>query len=135
MTAIWQNNGAGWHLLVPRGFPNEATLHDLVEQTPHLLPLAGNPRLIVIGREVQLVNGCADLIAIEPNGRISVIEIKLARNAEARRAAIASDPCEFVRVGNDPNRLNLPFLHLNGQDGEYLTASADDQGYLTVDFL
>jgi hypothetical protein len=99
------------------------------------------------------VNGFADLIAIEPNGRISVIEIKLARNAEARRAVIAQvlayaayfsrrvvlcfslDSCEFVRVGNDPNRLNLPFLHLNGQDGEYLTASADDQGYLTVDFL
>ena len=73
MTATWQNDGTGWHLLVPRGFPNEATLHDLVEQAPHLLPLAGNPRLIVIGREVQLVNGFADLIAIEPNGRISVI--------------------------------------------------------------
>ena len=128
MTAIWQNNGTGWHLLVPRGFPNEASLHDLVEQAPHLLPLAGNPRLIVIGREVQLVNGFADLIAIEPNGRITVIEIKLARNAEARRAVIAQvlayaasfsrgvvlcfslDSCEFFRVGNDPNRLNLPFV-------------------------
>lgn len=52
MTAIWQNDGTSWHLLVPTGFPNEATLHDLVEQAPHLLPLAGSPRLIVIGREV-----------------------------------------------------------------------------------
>jgi RecB family endonuclease NucS len=89
MTAIWQNDGTGWHLLVPTGFPNEATLHNLVEQAPHLLPLAGNPQLIVVGREVQLGNGFADLIAIEPNGRIAVIEIKLARNAEARRAVIA----------------------------------------------
>jgi hypothetical protein len=47
----------------------------------------------------------------------------------------SSDPCEFFRVGNDPNRLNLPFRHIDGQDGEYLTASADDQGGLTVDFL
>ena len=47
----------------------------------------------------------------------------------------SSDPCEFFRVGNDPNRLNLPFLHINGQDGECLTACADDQGCLTVDFL
>ena len=89
MTAIWQNNGIDWHLLTPTGFPNEATLHDLVEQAPHLLPLASSPRLIVIGREVQLGSGFADLIAIEPNGRIAVIEIKLARNAEARRAIIA----------------------------------------------
>ena len=22
MTAVWQNNGAGWHLLVPAGFPD-----------------------------------------------------------------------------------------------------------------
>mgnify|MGYP001487093188 CR=1 FL=1 len=89
MTAIWQNDGAGWHLIAPTGFPDEATLHSLVEQAPHLLPLAGSPRLIVLGREVQLGNGYADLIAVEPNGRIAVIEIKLASNAEARRAVVA----------------------------------------------
>ncbi len=89
MTAIWQNDGSGWHLLSPTGFPNEEKLHTLVEKAPHLLPLAGTPRLIVLGREVQLGNGYADLIAIEPTGRIAIIEIKLARNAEARRAAIA----------------------------------------------
>ena len=54
-----------------------------------MLPLAGTPQLIVLGREVQLGNGYADLIAIEPSGRIAIIEIKLARNAEARRAVIA----------------------------------------------
>jgi len=77
MTAIWQNDGTGWHLLVPTSFPNEATLHDLVEQAPHLLPLAGNPSLVVLGREVQLGNGYADLIAIEPSCRLAVIEINL----------------------------------------------------------
>src|SRR3984893_1064860 len=89
MIAIWQNNGSGWHLLVPTGFPNEATLHTLVEEAPHLLPLASTPRLIVVGREVQLGSGYADLMAIEPSGRLAIIEIKLARNAEARRAVIA----------------------------------------------
>src|ERR1700674_2828219 len=89
MTAIWQNNGSGWHLLVPTGFPNEATLHTLVEEAPHLLPLASTPRLIVVGREVQLGSGYAELMAIEPSGRLAIIEIKLARNAEARRAVIA----------------------------------------------
>jgi hypothetical protein len=37
MTAIWQNDETGWHLLVPGGFPNEATLHDLVEQVVNTL--------------------------------------------------------------------------------------------------
>ncbi|MFL5624307.1 MAG: hypothetical protein ACJ788_01775 [Ktedonobacteraceae bacterium] len=89
MTAIWQNDGSRWQLLSPTGFPNEATLHTLVEEALHLLPLASTPRLIVVGREVQLGNGRADLMAIEPSGRIAIIEIKLARNAEARRAVIA----------------------------------------------
>src|SRR5437763_1838734 len=49
-------------------------------------PWRVHPRLIVVGREVQLGSGRADLIAIEPSGRIAIIEIKLAWNAEARRA-------------------------------------------------
>ena len=38
MTAIWQNDGSGWHLLTPTGFPNEAKLHDLIEQAHLYLP-------------------------------------------------------------------------------------------------
>ena len=72
----------------PTVFPREPTLHYLVEQAPHLLPLAGTPRLIVVGREVQLGSGRADLIAIEPSGRLAIIEIKLARNEEAAGGAI-----------------------------------------------
>ena len=54
MTAIWQNDGTGWRLLAPTGFPDEQMLHDLVEETPRILPLAGNPRLVVVGKEVPL---------------------------------------------------------------------------------
>ena len=46
----------------------------------------------------------------------------------------SSDPAEFVRVGNDPNRLNLPMLHIQDQDREGFFARTDDQGRLTVDF-
>ena len=77
MTAIWQSDRSGWHLLMPTGFPNEATLHTLVEQAPHLLPLAGVPRLIVLGREVQLGSGYADLIAIEPTGRLAIMLVRI----------------------------------------------------------
>ena len=70
MTAIWTNDGEGWTLLSPSGFPDEAALHSLIEQSPQLLPLAGSPRLTILGREVRLGNGSADLIAVEPNGRL-----------------------------------------------------------------
>lgn len=53
------------------------------------MPLAGAPQLIVIGREVPLEGGRADLLAIEPGGRLALIEVELARNAEARRAVVA----------------------------------------------
>ena len=89
MTAIWQNDGTGWQLAAPSGFPTEADLHHLVEQAPHILPLAGGPRLVVIGREVLLGGNWADLIAVEPSGRVVIVEIKLAKNAEARRAVVA----------------------------------------------
>ena len=54
-----------------------------------MLPLSGSPRLVILGREVRLGSGYADLIGVEPSGRPTVIEIKLARNAEARRAVVA----------------------------------------------
>jgi hypothetical protein len=75
--------------MLPSGFANEEALHDLVEEAPHLLPLSGDPSLVVVGREVALGSGYADLVAVEPDGRLSVIEIKLRRNAEARRAVVA----------------------------------------------
>jgi hypothetical protein len=73
----------------PTGFPAEAALHRIVEEAPNLLPLSGAPQLTVVGREVALGNGYADLVALEKTGRVVVIEVKLARNAEARRAVVA----------------------------------------------
>ena len=89
MTAIWRHSDDQWRLLEPIGFPDEDTLHSLVEQAPQLLPLAGSPDLVVLGREVRLGSGWADLIAVEPSGRPAIIEVKLARNGEARRAVVA----------------------------------------------
>jgi hypothetical protein len=31
-------------MVAPTGFPDEQTLHDLVGETPQILPLAGNPQ-------------------------------------------------------------------------------------------
>jgi hypothetical protein len=89
MTAIWQHRDDEWRLLAPSGFPDEATLHTQIEEAPQLLPLAGSPLLAVVGREVRLGTGYADLIAVEDSGRPVVIEVKLASNSEARRAVVA----------------------------------------------
>lgn len=89
MTAIWQKSDVGWQIVQPAGFVDEAALHSLVEAAPHVLPLAGSPRIVVAGREVRLGSGLADLIAVESNGRVAVIEVKLAKNDEARRAVVA----------------------------------------------
>jgi hypothetical protein len=89
LTSIWATDTEGWRLLAPVGFPDEQTLHRLVEQTPELLPLAGSPWLVIVGSEVPLGGGYVDLLAVEPTGRMVVIEVKLASNAEARRAVVA----------------------------------------------
>src|SRR5690348_17895562 len=89
VTAVWADAGDRWTLLAPAGFADEDALHGLVEKTPDLLPLAGSPRLAVIGREVWLGGNKADLVAIESSGRLCIIEVKLAANSESRRAVVA----------------------------------------------
>lgn len=64
-------------------------MHDLVQTAPNMLPLAGSPRLTMLGREVRLGAGSADLLAVESSGRLVIIEVKLAGNAESRRAVVA----------------------------------------------
>ncbi len=83
------NDGAGWKLASSQAFPDEATLHRLIAENPQLLPLVGSPRLIVLGCEVQLGTGYADILAVESSGRPTIIEVKLSKNPEARRAIVS----------------------------------------------
>ena len=89
MTGIWTNKGDSWELADSRPFPDEATLQRLVAENPQLLPLAGSPRLFTLGREIRLGTGYADVLAVEASGRPVIVEVKLARNAEARRAIVS----------------------------------------------
>ena len=79
----------GWQLGSPQAFQDEATLHRLIEENPQLLPLAGSPRLTILGSEIQLGTGYADILAVESSGRPTIIEVKLASNPEARRAIVS----------------------------------------------
>ena len=86
---IWTKGDDDWMLSRPKGFPDEATLHRLIADRPDMLPLAGAPRLVILGSEVGLGAGSADLLGVETSGRPVIIEVKLARNNEARRAVVA----------------------------------------------
>ena len=89
MSGIWTKDGDGWTLSPPEGFPDEATLHSLIVETPEMLPLSGAPPLAILGREVPLGSGYADLVGVETSGRPVIIEAKLAYSSEARRAVVA----------------------------------------------
>jgi hypothetical protein len=86
MSGIWSLRDGVWQPQASVSFAQERELHDLVERTPGMLPLAGAPRLVMLGREVRCGSGFADLIAVEAEtGRPVVIEIKLSSNADRRQ--------------------------------------------------
>ncbi len=88
-SSIWTQDSNGWTLTQSNTFQDEATLQNLIEQHPEMLPLSGKPALIILGREVPLGSGYADLIGLEATGQVVIIEIKLAKNPDARRAVVA----------------------------------------------
>jgi hypothetical protein len=106
MAALWRKDGNRWEVMAPTRFPDEATLHGLVELDPYLLPLSGSPRIAIVGKEVRLGTGYADLVAVEEEGRLVIIEIKLARNAEARRAVVA----QVLAYASELQRLSTEML-------------------------
>lgn len=89
MTGIWRKDGEKWSLVGPSDFSNEEELHDRIVEAPEMLPLSGQPEIVAAYREVPLGGGSADVLAFEASGRPVVIEVKLSRNAEARRAVVA----------------------------------------------
>jgi hypothetical protein len=131
VTVIWGSESGGqWRPLSPAAYADEAALHDLVQQAPNMLPLAGSPRLTVLGREVRLGAGSADLLAVESSGRLVVIEVKLAGNAESRRAVVAQvlSYAGYLQ-GLDPAQLESRVLasHLTPGGTVLAAVEADDQ--------
>lgn len=89
MSGIWINDEGVWRPAPIRRFESEAALHEMIADAPDILPLSGSPDLTVLGSEVALGSGSADILAVESSGRPVIIEVKLARNAEARRTIVA----------------------------------------------
>ncbi len=86
---IWIRTGTVWGPASPQPVLEEKGLERLIAENPEFLPLAGSPRLFVLGRQVTLGTGAADIVAVESTGRPVIIEVKLARNSEERRTIVA----------------------------------------------
>lgn len=82
-----------WEKVGEQKFTNEAVLQDILYKSPEIIPLeklGGNikePKVFV--KEAGLAgSGSADLIGIDESGGITIIECKLATNADIRRKVI-----------------------------------------------
>ena len=89
MTKVWLETDGKWSTIGPSGFGNEAELHQQIVDAPELLPIAGQRRIVAPFSEVGLGGGKADVLAFTDKGRPVVIEVKLKRNNEAKRAVVA----------------------------------------------
>jgi hypothetical protein len=90
----------------------------------------GPRKLTILGREVRLGSGYADLIAVESTGRLVIIEVKLADNAESRRAVVAQvlSYAGYLQ-GLDPEQLESKILapYLISGGSVLAAVEADDQ--------
>lgn len=89
MTDIWRKDAEKWSRLGPSDFEDEGELHDRILEAPEMLPLSGQPRLAFSGKKVGIGSGEADVLAVDMDGRPTVIEVKLSRNRDSRRAVVA----------------------------------------------
>ncbi len=94
MPDIWRRKDDGtkdgkWSIVGTSSFENECALQQRIAASPEMLPLSGQPFLAAAFREVGLGGGRADVLAFEDNGRPCVIEVKLKKSSEAKRAVVA----------------------------------------------
>ena len=131
MSDIWRKDGETWSRLGPSAFPNEQELHDRILEAPEMLPLAGQPSIVATYREVWLGGGAADILAFTADGCPVIIEVKLSRNADARRAIVAQGLAYAAALHGLPlaeleREILLPHLQADGQAD--LATAVEKQG-------
>ena len=83
-------NGSRFQSVSPLGFSNEEELELLLSNSPDLLRDDGGPAIAFVDRQVDLREaGILDLLFVSSDGLPIAVEVKLARNAQARREVLA----------------------------------------------
>lgn len=85
-TVMIRTAGGQWRAPSVTAYSNEAELQQLLATTPSLMPGVGDAACAI---EFPIPGaGSLDLLAIGPDGSVTLVECKLASNAEVRRAVI-----------------------------------------------
>jgi hypothetical protein len=66
----------------------EKNLQELLANNPQLLQQKQDQTLTLVGREIKLNSGDIDILFINSEGRIVIVEVKLAKNPEIERGII-----------------------------------------------
>jgi len=92
VSEIWADRPDGsWEPLSPTPFALEDRLQEMVFRSVGMLPLAGSPTIVALAREVQVpvTKGRVDIVAVETDGTLVLVEVKLKQNQEARKAVVS----------------------------------------------
>jgi hypothetical protein len=80
--------GGAWREPDSVRYEDEAAFQELLAESPHLLGLGGRPPAVSL-RELSIPDaGYLDLLLVHVDGSLSLVEVKLNRNAEIRRAVV-----------------------------------------------
>ncbi len=117
---LWTFSGKSLARLAESEFQLEALLEDLIAEEPSLI----RDGLTVVGRQVEVEGGRIDLLAVDPQDRWAVIEVK---RGALRREAItqAIDYAASIEA--------LPSTQLHDKLKPYLASKNLDVGHLFVD--
>ena len=82
-----------WEKVSERSYAKESELQDILADSPDLIPISelggGRKSIKIAIREAGLPgSGSTDIIGVDENGNITIIETKLAQNAEIKRKVI-----------------------------------------------
>ena len=88
--AVIYRDKAGFAQMASVAYTNEGELQRILMEHPELLRAEDEPQLYCLGEEIALGDaGTADLLFLDSDGKLSVVEVKLARNEESRRDVLA----------------------------------------------
>lgn len=132
MGILIRDEESGWREPAGMGYENESALQQILHDHPNLVP--GVSEQAVACREFRSGAGRADVVILDAQGKLTLVECKLAANPQVRREVIGQvldyasrmwrmdvDGFERVWRRTDGGRVS-PFEELDDQDGRTRTA-------------